>query len=134
DRLVRPPDRQSRTRVPAARSSPWRSQRRNSTGLQRRVNLEHKNLPVLHSAAYVPRMTTPTRVAGATWYRWDDMEREVLHDKLARRLITGDKMMLTHVYLKKGCHVPKHSHHNEQFTYVLEGALRFLVGDEAQEI
>lgn len=79
-------------------------------------------------------MTTPTRVAGATWYRWDDMEREVLHDKLSRRLITGDKMMLTHVYLKKGCHVPKHSHHNEQFTYVLEGALRFLVGDEAEEI
>ena len=79
-------------------------------------------------------MTTPTRVAGATWYRWDDMEREVLHGKLARRLITGDKLMLTHVYLKKGCHVPKHSHHNEQFTYVLEGALRFLVGDEAQEI
>jgi len=75
-------------------------------------------------------MTTPTRVGGATWYRWDEIEREELNPKLSRRLITGDKMMLTHVYLKKGCVVPKHSHHNEQLTYVLEGALKFFVGDD----
>ena len=42
--------------------------------------------------------------------------------------------MLAHVYLKKGCVVPKHSHINEQFTYILEGALRFLVGDDREEI
>jgi len=72
--------------------------------------------------------------AKATWYRWDDMEREVLHDKLSRRLITGDQMMLAHVYLKKGCVVPKHSHMNEQLTYILEGALKFFVGDEGEEI
>ncbi len=65
----------------------------------------------------------------ATWYRWDDMQREELHEKLSRRLITGDQLMLAHVYLKKGCVVPKHSHMNEQLTYILEGALRFLVGD-----
>ncbi|MGH7529305.1 MAG: cupin domain-containing protein [Gemmatimonadales bacterium] len=71
----------------------------------------------------------------ATWYRWDQVEREDLHAQLARRLITGDQVMLAHVYLKKGCVVPKHSHANEQFTYILEGALRFLVGaDGAEEI
>lgn len=71
----------------------------------------------------------------AKWYRWDEIPREDLHEKLSRRLITGDQMMLTHVYLKQGCVVPKHSHMNEQFTYILEGALRFLVGDDgAQEI
>jgi unsaturated pyranuronate lyase len=63
------------------------------------------------------------------------MPREELHEKLSRRLITGDQLMLAHVYLKKGCVVPKHSHMNEQLTYILEGALRFLVGDDgAQEI
>jgi len=41
--------------------------------------------------------------------------------------------MLAHVYLKKGCVVPKHSHMNEQLTYILEGALRFLVGDDGAE-
>ena len=70
----------------------------------------------------------------ATWYRWDQLPREDLHEKLSRRLITGDQLMLAHVYLKKGCVVPKHSHINEQFTYILEGALRFVVGDDAQEI
>ena len=70
----------------------------------------------------------------ATWYRWDQMPREELHDRLSRRLITGDQVMLAHVYLKQGCVVPRHSHENEQFTYILEGALRFLVGDEAEEI
>ena len=70
----------------------------------------------------------------AQWYRWDQMPREELHDRLSRRLITGDQVMLAHVYLKQGCVVPRHSHENEQFTYILEGALRFLVGDEAEEI
>jgi quercetin dioxygenase-like cupin family protein len=50
-------------------------------------------------------------------------------DKLERRLVTGDRMMLAHVYLKKGCIVPKHSHENEQLTYILEGALRFKLGE-----
>ena len=70
----------------------------------------------------------------ATWYRWDQIQREDLHELLARRLITGDQLMLAHVHLKKGCVVPKHSHTNEQFTYILEGALRFLVGDNREEI
>jgi quercetin dioxygenase-like cupin family protein len=65
----------------------------------------------------------------ASWYRWDDIPIEEVNPQLSRRLITGDQMMLTHVYLKKGCIVPKHSHHNEQLTYVLEGALKFFVGD-----
>jgi quercetin dioxygenase-like cupin family protein len=31
------------------------------------------------------------------------------------------------VFLKKGAHVPKHQHHNEQVTYILEGALKFAI-------
>jgi len=68
----------------------------------------------------------------ATWYRWDEIPREELNEKLARRLITGDQLMLAQVYLKKGCVVPKHSHMNEQLTYILEGALRFLVGENGE--
>jgi len=69
----------------------------------------------------------------ATWYRWEDLPREEVNDRLSRRLITGDRIMLAHVYLKKGCVVPKHSHENEQLTYILEGALRFRVGDDGAE-
>ena len=69
------------------------------------------------------------------FFRWSDMPTEQVTDLISRRLITGDRMMLAHVYLKKGSIVPKHSHENEQLTYILEGALRFFIGeDESQEI
>jgi unsaturated pyranuronate lyase len=48
---------------------------------------------------------------------------------IGRRLITGDEMMIAHVYLAKGAIVPLHSHHNEQITYILEGKLRFTLGE-----
>jgi quercetin dioxygenase-like cupin family protein len=58
------------------------------------------------------------------------MKKERVSDMLERRLITGERMMLAHVYLKKGCIVPKHSHENEQLTYILEGALKFWIGED----
>jgi quercetin dioxygenase-like cupin family protein len=71
--------------------------------------------------------------SGVTFYRWEDMPRERVSDLLERRLVTGERMMLAHVYLKKGCVVPKHSHENEQLTYILEGALRFWIGEDGAE-
>ena len=68
-----------------------------------------------------------------TLHRWDDMPRERVVDKIDRRFITSERMMLAHVYLEKGAIVPRHQHENEQLTYVLEGALRFLIGDDGAE-
>jgi quercetin dioxygenase-like cupin family protein len=68
-----------------------------------------------------------------SFFRWDDMPKEPVTDMLDRRLITADKMMLAHVYLKKGCIVPQHSHDNEQLTYILEGSLKFWIGEEMRE-
>ena len=68
-----------------------------------------------------------------TWYRWADMEKEKVSDLLERRLITCERMMIAHVYLKKGAIVPKHSHENEQITYILEGALRFWIGEDGSD-
>jgi quercetin dioxygenase-like cupin family protein len=68
-----------------------------------------------------------------THYRWEDMPRERVTESLERRLITADRMMLAHVYLEKGCIVPQHSHENEQLTYILEGALRFWIGEDGSE-
>ncbi len=65
--------------------------------------------------------------------RWDDMPKEKLSDFIDRRIITGERTMLTHVYLKKGCVVPMHHHDNEQLTYILDGALKFWIGTEDAE-
>ena len=69
-----------------------------------------------------------------TWYRWNDMPKEKMNEMLDRRLITADRMMLAHVYLKKGAIVPQHSHENEQLTYILEGVLRFWIGEDGSEV
>jgi quercetin dioxygenase-like cupin family protein len=64
--------------------------------------------------------------------RWDSVPLEDLNPLLQRHFVVGDGMMLARVLLKKGCVVPTHSHHNEQITYILEGALKFEI--EGKEI
>ena len=63
-------------------------------------------------------------------FRWDHLPLERVTDDIDRKLVTGERMMLAHVYLKKGAVVPKHSHENEQLTYILEGALCFWIGED----
>jgi quercetin dioxygenase-like cupin family protein len=58
---------------------------------------------------------------------WNAVELEDLNPLLQRQFVVGQEMMLARVLLKKGCVVPEHSHHNEQITYVLEGALKFWI-------
>ena len=72
--------------------------------------------------------------SGATHYRIDDMPKEEVKAGLHRRLVTTERMMLAHVYLEKGCVVPKHEHENEQLTYILEGVLRFTLGEDESEV
>jgi quercetin dioxygenase-like cupin family protein len=64
--------------------------------------------------------------------KWSDVEIEALNPLIGRQMIVGSNIMVARVLLKKGALVPLHSHHNEQVTYVLEGALRFTI--EGQEI
>jgi quercetin dioxygenase-like cupin family protein len=61
---------------------------------------------------------------------WADIRRETVTSDIARRLFTGERMMLAQVYLDEGAIVPWHSHENEQLTWVLEGALHFWLGRE----
>jgi len=70
----------------------------------------------------------------ATLHRWDDLPKEALKPDLHRRLISTERVMLAHVYLDKGCVVPKHEHENEQLTYILEGVLRFWLGDDESDV
>ena len=70
----------------------------------------------------------------ATHYRWDELPREQLNPQIARRLITGERLMIAHVYLDEGAIVPTHSHDNEQLTYILEGCLRFFLGEDESQV
>ena len=63
-------------------------------------------------------------------YRWDEIALEKVTEMVSRKVVRGEREMLTQVYLKKGALVPLHAHDEEQMTYVLQGALQFLVGGE----
>lgn len=58
---------------------------------------------------------------------WSSVAIEALNPLLGRHFIVGQDIMLSRVLLKKGCVVPEHSHHNEQISYVTEGALKFAI-------
>jgi quercetin dioxygenase-like cupin family protein len=66
----------------------------------------------------------------ATRYRWDDLPEDHPLDRLDRRRIIGEKLMISDVFLRQGCHVPTHAHENEQFALVVSGRLRFGIGSE----
>jgi len=68
-----------------------------------------------------------TQPSGLKHIPWSQVEREPLNDKIDREMLHGDKLMLARVFMKKGAHVPMHQHHNEQVTYILEGALKFAI-------
>ena len=44
--------------------------------------------------------------------------------------MTGEHEMVTQIFLKAGCLVPKHSHVSEQITICMSGSMKFTIGDE----
>ena len=70
---------------------------------------------------------------GAIHYRWKDQPSEAMKGTITRKIITSKKTMMGEIRFKKGDIVPRHSHENEQFTYVVEGALKFWFGDDARD-
>jgi quercetin dioxygenase-like cupin family protein len=69
--------------------------------------------------------TRPVRL-----HRWDEIALEKVTEMISRKVVTGEREMIGQIYLKRGAIVPMHSHESEQLTYVLQGALKFLIGGE----
>jgi len=65
--------------------------------------------------------------------KWAEITHERVTDDIHRRLFSGERMMLAHVYLDKGAIVPTHAHENEQLTWIVEGSLHFWIGEEGSD-
>jgi len=61
---------------------------------------------------------------------WDAIPVEQLSPLIGRHFIVGTSVMIARVLLKQGAIVPLHHHHNEQVSYILEGALKFVLKTE----
>jgi quercetin dioxygenase-like cupin family protein len=65
-------------------------------------------------------------------YRWADIPGEQMNDSIARQYVTGDRITIARLEMKRGGIVPEHVHENEQISYVITGALKFTI--EGREI
>ena len=61
-----------------------------------------------------------------TVHRFADLAFDAPMPLLERRRVIGEKAMISHILLRKGCVVPVHRHENEQFSVVVSGRLRFF--------
>jgi quercetin dioxygenase-like cupin family protein len=66
--------------------------------------------------------------------RWSDIPITQLNPLLTRQFVTGSQSMFARLELKKGCVVPRHQHPNEQISYITQGALRFVLGEEGATV
>ena len=60
---------------------------------------------------------------------WKTMEVEKLNDTISRQMISGENATLSQLLLKRGAVVPRHSHVNEQYSWIISGALKFIFDD-----
>jgi quercetin dioxygenase-like cupin family protein len=82
----------------------------------------------LHARAERAVVKHAARGPDPQYVPWHSIPLEQLNPLLQRQFVVGQEMMVARVLLKKGCIVPEHSHHNEQLTYILDGALKFWIG------
>ena len=67
-------------------------------------------------------------------HRWDEIALEKITEMISQKIVAGEREMLAQIYLKRGALVPMHSHESEQMTYILQGALKVVVGGEVMTV
>jgi quercetin dioxygenase-like cupin family protein len=68
-------------------------------------------------------------VSGLKKTSWKETELEKLNDKISRQMISGENATVSQLLLKRGAMVPRHSHVNEQYSWIISGKLRFVFDD-----
>ncbi len=96
------------------------------------ITLQH---PFPRADAFVPTLRYSLKMPEEVLHtRWSDVPTAQLNPLLTRQFVTGSQSMFARIELRKGCIVPRHQHPNEQISYITQGALRFLLGDEDSPI
>lgn len=67
-------------------------------------------------------------------FDWGEIPQEPVNEKLSRKFIHGERVMVAQLFLKKGCLVPEHSHESEQMSLIVAGSLRFNIDGEEKVI
>jgi len=60
---------------------------------------------------------------------WKTIEVEKMNDLLSRQMISGKNATISQLIMKRGATVPRHSHVNEQYSWILSGSVKFIFDD-----
>lgn len=55
---------------------------------------------------------------------FEKLPMDTISDGIRRQWIHGAKGQMAYFHLKKGAHIPMHSHPNEQITYIIDGKVK----------
>lgn len=66
----------------------------------------------------------------ARLYNWDSLPKEVVRKGVERSGFRGDDVLLVMNRLEPGMDTNPHSHPFEQVVYIVDGEVRFHIGDE----
>ena len=73
-------------------------------------------------------------VQTADTFTLEDMQPEVMNPKLRRRVITGEKLTISQIWLDEGIEVPMHRHESEQMVHVISGSMEFTFEDSSKAV
>ena len=68
------------------------------------------------------------------FYNWDSVEVQAISDRVSRRIVAGEEVMMSMYKAKAGARAEPHKHDYEQVFCMLSGTWRFRVGDEERVI
>lgn len=71
--------------------------------------------------------------AKAKLYNWNTIEGEEVRPGVSRKGFRGDQFMMVMNTLEPGMEINPHSHPFEQAVYIVQGKVRFHIGDEIFE-
>jgi quercetin dioxygenase-like cupin family protein len=65
---------------------------------------------------------------------WESVPSEEVNPSMSRKIVWGEKLMISRIKFKDGFLVPLHSHVHEQVTQVLSGTIRFWFGQNKEQM
>jgi quercetin dioxygenase-like cupin family protein len=65
---------------------------------------------------------------------WESVPSEDVNLSMSRKIVSGEKLMISRIKFKDGFLVPLHHHVHEQVTQVLSGTIRFWFGENREQV
>lgn len=65
---------------------------------------------------------------------WESVPSEEVNRGMSRKIVWGEKLMVSRIKFDDGFLVPQHSHVHEQVTQVLSGTIRFWFGENKEQV